>query len=130
MRGTLRDITPVFKKTGKGEQSAAKKSRQARKQGLMAYFGEGPRVQPPSTEGTLIEVVTMQRTPKSGDSGSKKKRGKANGSKTTGSKKSKLDNKDSQPGEVVNLEKMEKTPLKARGMKGSRKRDKTKKDKK
>ncbi len=69
----------------------------------------------------------MQRTPKSGDSGSKKKRGKANGSKTTGRKKSKSDDEDSQPKEVVNLEKMEKTPLKAKGTKGSRKKDKMKK---
>jgi hypothetical protein len=95
----------------------------------MAYFGEGPRVQPPSMEGTPIEAVTRQRTPKSGDPGSKKKRGKANGSKTTGRKKSKSDDKDSQPEEVVNLEKMEKTPLKAKGTKGSGEKDKTKKDK-
>ncbi len=87
MRGISRDITPVSKKTGEREQSAAKKSRQARKQGLMAYFREGPQVQPPFTEGTPIKAVTMQRTPKSSDSGSKKKRDKADGSKTTGRKK-------------------------------------------
>jgi hypothetical protein len=81
--------------------------------GPHGIFQERLRVQPPSMEGTPIKAVTMQRTPKSGDSGSKKKRGKANGSKTTGRKKSKSDNKDSQPKEVVDLEKMEKMPLKA-----------------
>jgi hypothetical protein len=128
MRRTSRDITPVSKKTSKREQSAAKKSCQARKQGLMAYFGEGSQVQPPTMEGTPIEAVTMQRTPKSSDSASKKKRGKADGSKTTGRKKLKLDNKDSQPEEVIDLEKMEKMPLKAKGTKGSGEKNKTKKD--
>jgi hypothetical protein len=47
-----RDIT--HKQTGEREQSTAKKSRSARKQCLMAFFGEGAWVPPPSTDGTPI----------------------------------------------------------------------------
>jgi hypothetical protein len=44
-----RDIT--HKQTGEREQSTAKKSCSAQKQGLMAFFGEGAWVPPPSTDG-------------------------------------------------------------------------------
>ncbi len=50
-----RDIT--HKQTGERGQSTAKKSCSARKQGLMAFFGEGARVPPPSTDGTPIDAV-------------------------------------------------------------------------
>ncbi len=77
----------------------------------MIFFGEGPRVQPPSTEGTPIKAVKMQRTMKSGNSGSKKKRDTSNGNKTIGCKKSKSDDEESPAEEVPNLEKVEKTLL-------------------
>ncbi len=87
MRGALKDITPVSKKTGEREQSAAKKSHQVRKQGLLKFFGEGPQVQPPSTGGTPIAVAKMQRTMKSGNSASKKKMDTHDSNETIGHKK-------------------------------------------
>ncbi len=61
MGGKETDVTPASKKTSKREQSAAKKSRQVRKKGLLQYFGDGLCVQPPSTEGTTIDAVKMRR---------------------------------------------------------------------
>jgi hypothetical protein len=129
MQGTSKDTMPGSKKTGEREQSAAKKSHQVRKQGLLKFFGEGPQVQPPSTEGMPIKGVKMQRTTKSGNSGSKKEEDTSNGNKTIGCKKSKSDNEESQAEEVADLEQMEKTPLKAKGTKDSAKKAKAKKDK-
>ncbi len=96
---------------------------------LEILWGRTTKVQPPSTEGTPIEVVKMQRTTKSGDSGFKKKRNTSNNNKTIGHKKSISDDEESQAEEVVDLEKMEKTPLKAKGTKDSTKKAKAKKDK-
>jgi hypothetical protein len=129
MQGASKDIMPVSMKTGEREQSAAKRSCQVRKQGLLKFFGEGPKVQPPYTEGTPIATAKMQRTTKSGNSISKKKRDTSNGNKTIGRKKSKSDHEESQAEEVTNLEKMEKMPLKAKGTKDSTKKVKAKKDK-
>jgi hypothetical protein len=122
-----RDITS-HKQTGEREQSTAKKSRSARKQGLMVFFGEGARVPPPSTDGTPINAVKMPRTPKNGESSSKKKRDKGDGIKTIGRKKSKSDNEESHKG-VVDLEQMEKTLLKVKGTKSSARKGKARKDK-
>ena len=83
-------------------------------------------MQPPSTEGKPISAVKMQRTTKSGNPGSTKKRDTSNGNETIGQKTSKSDNEESQ---VANLEKMGKTPLKAKGMKDSTKKVKAEKDK-
>jgi hypothetical protein len=121
-----RDIT--HKQTGEREQSTAKKLRSTRKQGLMAFFREGERVPPSSMDGTPIDAVKMCRTSKNGESGSKKKREKGNGNKTIGRKKSKLDNKESHEG-VVDLEQMEKMPLKVKGTKSSTRKGKARKDK-
>jgi hypothetical protein len=116
------------KQTGEREQSTAKKSRSARNQGLMAFFGEGEWVPPPSMDGTPIDAVKMHGTSKNGESGSKQKRDKSNGNKTIGRKKSKSDNKESHKG-VVNLEQMEKTLLKVKGTKSSARKGKARKDK-
>jgi hypothetical protein len=70
----------------------------------------------------------MGRTPKNGESGSTKKRDKGNDNKTIGRKKSKSDNKESHKG-VINLEQMEKTPLKVKGTKSSVRKGKARKDK-
>ncbi len=121
-----RDIT--HKQTGEREQSTAKKSRSAQKQGLMAFFWEGSRVPPPSTDGTPINAVKMRRTSKNGESGSKTKRDKGDGNKTIGRKKSKSDNKESHEG-VVDLDQMEKTPLKVKGTKSSTRKGKARIDK-
>jgi hypothetical protein len=110
MRGASKDITPGSKKTGEREQSTAKKFCQVRKQGLLKCFGEGPRVQPPSMEGTPIAAVMLRQTTKSSNPGSTKKRDTSNGNKTIGRKRSKSDNEESQAEEVADLEKMGKTP--------------------
>jgi hypothetical protein len=122
-----RDIT--HKQTGEREQSTAKKSCSSRKQGLMAFFREGARVPPPSTDGTPIDAVKMRRMSKNRESGSKKKRDKGDGNKTIGRKKSKSDNEESHKG-VVDLEQMEKMPLKVKGTKSSARKGKARKDKK
>jgi hypothetical protein len=122
----MRDIT--HKQTGEREQSTAKKSGSTRKQGLMAFFGEGAWVPPPSMDGTPIDAVKMHRMSKNGESSSKKKRDKGDGNKTIGRKKSKLDDKESHKG-VVNLEQMEKTPLKVKGTKSSARKGKARIDK-
>jgi hypothetical protein len=123
----MRDIMS-HKQTGKREQSTAKKSHRARKQGLVAFFGDQAWVPPPSTDRTPINAVKMRRMPKRGESGSKKKRDKGNGNKTIGRKKSKSDNKESHKG-VINLEQMEKTPLKVKRTKSSARKGKARKDK-
>ncbi len=121
-----RDITHT--QAEEREQSTAKKARSARKQGLMAFFGEGAWVPPPSTDGTPIDAVKMRRMLKNRESRSKKKMDKGNGNKTIGRKKSKSDNKESHEG-VVDLEQMEKTPLKVKGTKSSTRKDKARIDK-
>jgi hypothetical protein len=68
-------------------------------------------VQPPSTEGKPISAVKMQRTTKSGNPGSTKKRDTSNGNETIGQKTSKSDNEESQAEEVADLEKMGKMLL-------------------
>jgi hypothetical protein len=121
-----RDIT--HKQTGEREQSTAKKSRSAQKQGPIAFFGEGARVPPPSMDGTPIDAVKMRRTSKNGESGSKKKRDKGDGNKTIGRKKSKSENMESHKG-VIDLEQMEKTLLKVQGTKSSARKGKARIDK-
>jgi hypothetical protein len=67
-RGKVTDVTPALKKASKSEQSAAKKTRQVRKKGLLQYFGDGLRLQPPSSEGTQLDAVKMRREKKGNDS--------------------------------------------------------------
>jgi hypothetical protein len=43
------------------EQGLVKKSRQGRKKGLLEFFGGGPRVKAPSTDGTPMEAVKNRR---------------------------------------------------------------------
>ena len=52
-----KDITAP--KTGEREQSTVKKSRSAKKNDLLSFFGEGARMPPPSKEGTPINAVKM-----------------------------------------------------------------------
>jgi hypothetical protein len=59
--------------TGEREQSTVKKSRNARKNDLLSFLGEGARMPPPSKEGTPINAVKMQRTPGSGASAQKRR---------------------------------------------------------
>jgi hypothetical protein len=124
--GATRDIT--HKQTGEREQSTAKKSRSARKQGLTAFFGEGARVPPLSMDGTPIDAVKMRRMLKNRKTGSQKKRDKGNGNETIGRKKSKSDDEESHEG-VISLEQMEKAPLKVKGTKSSARKGKARIDK-
>jgi hypothetical protein len=59
--------------TGEQEQSALKKTRSARKKDLLAFFGEGARVQPPSTDGTPIEAAKNKKEPRKRNIGRHKK---------------------------------------------------------
>ncbi len=61
MQGKATHVTPASKKASKREQSAAKKFRQVRKNGLLQYFEDGLHVQSPSMEGTPINAVKMRR---------------------------------------------------------------------
>jgi hypothetical protein len=81
------DTEPGQTRTSEREQSAAKKSCSVRKQNLLAFFGKGAGVPPPSTEGTPVKAVKHCRTPKSGDLGSKKKKGDVGGDETIHRKK-------------------------------------------
>jgi hypothetical protein len=56
-RGQALAIMPNEKKRSKREQGSAKKSRQGRKKGLLEFFGDGPWVNAPSTEGTPIKTA-------------------------------------------------------------------------
>jgi hypothetical protein len=114
--------------TGEQEQSAPKKTRSTRKKDLLAFFGEGARVQPPSTDDTPIDAAKMRRSTESVTSGPRKRRDKTNSSNAIGRKKSKSDDEESQE-EVANLEKMAKTPLKPKGSKPKPKKGLSKKNK-
>jgi hypothetical protein len=61
IRGQAPATTPNEKKTSKREQGSAKKSRQGRKKGLLEFFGDGPLVKAPSTDGMPIETVKNRR---------------------------------------------------------------------
>ncbi len=69
---TQRNITSA-PNMGEREQSAPKKTCSARKKDLLAFFGEGARVQLPSTDSTPIEAAKTRRSPGSGILGATKK---------------------------------------------------------
>jgi hypothetical protein len=125
MRGRALAITPNAKKASKREQSLAKKSRKMRKKGLLEYFGDGPRVQGPSTKGALIKAVKNRREKNGRDSNLTKKKDSSKQNKAIGRKKSKSDDKELVV-HKVDLEKMEKMPLKVKGKKDSMKKAKKK----
>jgi hypothetical protein len=81
-------ITDLISTTGEQEQSAPKKTRSARKKDLLAFLGEGARVQPPSMDGTPIEAAKMRRSPGSGILGTTKKQDNLDSSNAIGRKKS------------------------------------------
>jgi hypothetical protein len=114
--------------TGEQEQSAPKKTHSARRKDLLAFWGEGARVQPSFMDGTPIEAAKMRRSPGSGILGTTKKQDKLDSSNAIGRKKSKSDDEDSLGG-VANLEKMDETPLKPKGSKSTSRKGLAKKDK-
>jgi hypothetical protein len=122
MRGQALTIMTNKKKTSEREQGSAKKSRQGRKKGLLEFFGDGPRVKAPSTEGTPIETAKNQNERMPSSINTTKKR---DSDKSTGDirkKKSRLDNKESEV--QVDLEQISKTLLKAKGTTNSAKKKK------
>jgi hypothetical protein len=120
--------TTVIPTMWEQEQSAPKKTRSARKKDLLAFFGEGARVLPPSMEGTPIDAAKTRSSPGRGATGTKKKRDNLDINDGIGKKKSKSDDEESQEG-VANLEKMADTPLKSKGSKPKSRKGSTKKDK-
>ncbi len=62
-RNLLAAITPNAKKASNREQDLPQKSRSMRKKGLLKFFGEGPHMPAPTTEGTPtpIKAVTKRR---------------------------------------------------------------------
>jgi hypothetical protein len=148
----MMEVTPNAMKASKREQDKAKKSKLDKKNNLLKYFGDRARVLAPTNEGTPINAVTQCResrgtgnnTPDVAGSkeGGKKKSGTREASKSTLNKANKSDDKDSKGtntrkskmpqagrkggGFEVNLESMNKTPLKEKG----KKRDGAKKKKK
>jgi hypothetical protein len=125
LRGQALAITPNAKKASKREQSLAKKSRKMRQKGLLEYFGDSPQVQAPSTEGMPIEAVKNRREKNGTDSNLTKEKDSSKQNKAIRREKSKSD--DEELGvHKVNLEKMEKTPLKVKGKKDSVKKVKKK----
>jgi hypothetical protein len=151
-RGKMMEVMPNAKKASKREQDKAKKSKQDKKNNLLKYFGDGTRVLAPTGKGTPIDTVTQRResrgtgnnTPNVAGSkeGGNKKSGTREASKSTLNKANESDDKDSKGtktrrtktpqagrkggGFKVNLELMNKMPLKEKG----KKRDGAKKKKK
>jgi hypothetical protein len=150
-RGKMMKVMPNAKKSSKREQDKAKKSKQDKKNDLQKYFGNGVRVLAPMSEGTPINAVTQRRESRGtgnntlnvagSKEGGKKKSGTREASKSMLNKANESDNEDSKGTETcktkmpqagrkgggfkVNLELMNKTPLKEKG----KKRDGAKKKK-
>jgi hypothetical protein len=151
-RGKMMEVMPNTKKASKREQDKAKKLRQDKKNDLLKYFADGACVLAPMSKGTPIDAVTQRResrgtgnnTPNVAGSkeGGKKKSGTKKASKSTLNKANESDNGDSKGNKTcktktpqagrkgggfkVNLDSMNKIPLKEKG----KKRDGAKKKKK
>ena len=150
-------VTPNAKKASEREQDKAKKSKQDKKNNLLKYFGNGARIPAPMIAGTPIDAVTQRRESRvmgnnapdeAGDEeGGNKKSESRKSSKTMPSKVSMPEDKTNKGTKTckwkkpqaggkegeheVNLESMNKTPLKEKGKKGkARKRRRRKKPQK
>ncbi len=82
----------------------------------MEFFGEGPRVLAPSTEGTSIKAVKKWRDKRANKDTCTKKRESSKSDESTHQKKTRSDGKDSEK-HKVDLKRMEKMPLKTKGKK-------------
>jgi hypothetical protein len=107
-------ITPNKKKASKREQDLPKRSWSMRKKGLLKFFGEGPHVPAPTTEGTPIEAATKRRDKRPSGNTNSKKRKPVELDVSAQRKKTRSDNKEFKKHDV-NIERMEKTPLKTKG---------------
>jgi hypothetical protein len=113
-RGKSAEVTPNPKATER-EQAQAKK---IKKKGLEEFFGMGPRVQPPSREGTPIDAVVKKRGNKNkannrevgeGKSLSTKLGGSLSTAQSTKQLQSKEDGEGGQGGELTKSKKNTKT---------------------
>ena len=57
-------VTPGDQPINEREQPASKKTRQEHKRTMEHYFGGGERVQPPSKEGTPVQLILLRRMAK------------------------------------------------------------------
>jgi hypothetical protein len=148
------EVTPNAKKASEREQDKAKKSKQNKKNNLLKYFGNGARVPAPTIARTPIDAVTQRRESRAtGNNAPDKAGGKEGGNKKSELRKSsktmpstvsmpedetkkgtktrkwKTPQAGGKEGEhEVNLESMNKTPLKEKG-KGGESKIKKKKEK-
>jgi hypothetical protein len=143
------EVTPNAKKASEREQDRAKKLKQDKKNDLLKYFGDGAQVPAPAIAGSPINAVTQHRESRvmgtnaineAGDKEGKNRSQNQEFSKITPSKVSMPEgkaNKGTEPREQktpqaggkegeheVNLESMNKTPLKEKGEKGESKKKK------
>jgi hypothetical protein len=102
----------------------AKKSRQGRKKGLFEFFGDGPRVKAPSTEGAPIKIAKNRNERTLSSINTTKKRDSDKSTEDIRRKKSRLDDEESEV--QVDLEQVSKMPLKAKGTMNSIKKTKKK----
>ncbi len=93
-------IMPNAKKASEREQDPPQKSRSMRKKGLLKFFGEGPCVPAPTTEGTLIKAVTKWRDKRSGGNTNSKKRESVKSDESAQRKKTRSDEEESEKHEV------------------------------
>jgi hypothetical protein len=151
-RSKTMEVTPNAKKASEREQDKAKKLKQDKKNDLLKYFSDGARVPAPTIAGTPINAVTQRRESRvtgnnvpdeAGDKeGGTKKSESRKSSKTTPSKVSMPEDETNKGTETrkwktpqaggmegeheVNLESMNKTPLKEKGKKRESKKKKKK----
>ncbi len=71
-----------------------------RKKGLLKFFGEGPLVLVPTTEGTPIKAVTKRRDKRSNGNTNSKKRESVELEKSAQRKKTRSDDKELEKHEV------------------------------
>jgi hypothetical protein len=101
MREMTAEITPNAKKYCKREEDSAKKTRHMKKKELLKFFGEGPQVPAPLTEGTSIKVVKKRRDNKADGSPGLRKRDPATSDESNQCKKMQSDNEKSKKSRLI-----------------------------
>ncbi len=94
----------------------------------MKFFGEGPRMPAPATGGTSIEEVKKQRDERANSLSNSKKRESEESVKLTQKKKTTRSDNEETEKHRVDIERMEKMPLKTKEKKDKSDKKKKKKD--